>query len=106
VSLPSAGAKRSFCPTIGLRSGGKALTPRVWLPVRERVVLPKAALSPPRAVRAHDPYATQSSLAMRLKAILGADSLFGKMVFNPFVRPTPDTKLPVTRSNLTLGNDA
>jgi hypothetical protein len=24
---------------------------------------------------------------MRLKAILGADSLFGKMVFNPFVRP-------------------
>ncbi len=87
VSLPSAGATRSFSPTIGRRLGGKALTPRVRLPVRERVVLPKAALSPPRAVGAHVPYAYAVVLGDEIEGDPGADSLFGKMVFNPFVRP-------------------
>jgi hypothetical protein len=67
--------------------GGKALTPRVWPPVRERVVLPKAALSPPRPVGAHDPYADAVVLGDEIEGDPGTDSLFGKMVFNPFVRP-------------------
>jgi hypothetical protein len=66
---------------------GKALTPRVWPPVRERVVLPKAALSPPRPVGAHDPFADAVVLGDEIEGDPGTDSLFGKMVFNPFVRP-------------------